>query len=187
MTTARSAAIALVVLALAGCAGGLGTRDGASPTEIARWSEAVGIAPELVYVTEIDGFTLNTQSVGVMGDDGMSAIYVRQDGEALSIVALTTSREAGPDDVPCADLPDAPEPAPALRCVVDRGDASIALDGEGVAAATLRAAAEAVRVPPQNDLDQLFSDVPVPEEPVERGDLPPEGDGAPINDVGVGG
>jgi hypothetical protein len=175
------------ILALGACAGSAKAGEPALSTEIAVRSEPAGIAPELVYVTDVEGFELNTQTVGVMGDDGMSAIYVRYDDEALATVMLTTSRDVAPDDVPCAELPDSSEPEPVLRCGVKRGDAYIALDGEGVEAAVLRAAAEAVRVPTADELDHLFAEVPVPEAPVERGDLPSEGDGAPLNEVGVGG
>lgn len=193
MSSVRRAVVVLavpVVLALGACAGSAGGGGGGEPapaTEIATWSQPAGIAPELVYVTDVEGFELNTQTVGVMGDDGMSAGYARDDGDAFTTVMLTTSRDAAPEDVPCADLPNSSEPEPVLRCGVERGDAYIALDGEGVGAATLRAAAEAVHVPTTDELERLFADLPVPEAPVERGDLPPEGDGAPLNDVGVGG
>ena len=190
VTSTRRAAIVLAVpaiLALGACAGSGGAGDPALPTAIATWSEPAGIAPDLVYVTDVEGFELNTQSVGVMGDDGMSAIYVRYGGEALATVMLTTSRDLTSNDVPCAELPDSSEPAPVLRCAVERGDAYIALDGEDVDAATVRAAAEAVRVPRADELDHLFADVQVAEAPVERGDLPSEGDGAPLNEPGPGG
>lgn len=185
-TSATLAAGSLLVLG--GCA--TGTPAGADRAEIATWTQHVGIAPELVYVTELDGFDLATQSVGVVGDDGMSAMYVRAEGDAsgtVGTVLLTTSRHADPSSVPCADLVD---PAPGLMaCAVERGEAVVQLAGEGVDAATLRAAAEAVRVPAADELGALFADLPVidePVEPVERGDLPP-GDGAPDNEPGLGG
>lgn len=190
MTSTRRAAIVLAVpaiLALGGCAGSGGAGDPALPTAIAAWSEPAGIAPDLVYVTDVEGFELSTQSVGVMGDEGMSATYVRYDGEALATVMLTTSRDLTSSDVPCAELPDSSGAEPALRCAVARGVASVALDGEDVEPATMRAAAEALRVPRVDELDHLFADVQVAEAPVERGDLPSEGDGAPFNEPGLGG
>ena len=190
VTSTRRAAILLVVpaiLTLGACAGGAGAGDPAQPTAIATWSEPAGIAPELVYVTGIEGFELATQSVGVMGDDGMSAIYVRSGGAAVGTVMLATSRGPDPDVVPCSTLPDSAEPEPALRCAVERGAIHVALDGVDVAAATMRAAAEAVRAPRTDELDHLFADAPKAQTPVTRGDLPPNGDGAPLDPPGAGG
>ena len=180
------------VLALGACAGRVGaegvtTTGPAQPTAIATWSEPAGIAPELVYVTGVEGFELATQSVGVMGDDGMSAIYVRSGGGAVGTVKLTTSRDPAPNVVACAELPDSSGPQPVLRCAVERGDVHVALDGVDVGAATMRAAAEGVRVPSAEELSHLFADVPKAEVPVERGDLPPNGDGAPLDPPRVGG
>jgi hypothetical protein len=54
--------------------------------------------------------------------------------------------------------------------------------------ADLLTAAKKVHVPSVAELEQLFSDVPkTPGEPVERGDLPEDGDGAPIDPTGLGG
>ena len=149
----------------------------------------VGIDPALVYVTDVDGFELATQSVGVVGDDGMSASYMRFEAGRTGSVLLTTGRTAAaPDaasDVACADLPDAS--ATVLRCVVEIGDVRVLLEGEDVDAATLREAAAGVRVPRADELDTLFEELPTPGPPVERGDLPPEGDGAPMDPPGVGG
>lgn len=175
------------VLALGACAGRAGAGEPAGQDAIATWSGPAGIAPELVYVTDVDGFELATQSVGVMGDDGMSAAYTRTDGDALAIVMLTTSRQPDPGAGACADLPDSSEPEPTLVCVVDRAGVHVTLAGEGVDATTLRAASEAVRVPSEGELEHLFTDVQVAGVPVERGDLPPGWDGAPIDEVGPGG
>ena len=49
------------------------------------------------------------------------------------------------------------------------------------------AAAEVVRVPRADELGHLFTDVPMAQTPVKRGDLPPNGDGAPLNEPGPGG
>ncbi|KGM02076.1 hypothetical protein [Cellulomonas cellasea] len=191
MTRTRRAALVVVpaVLVLGACAGRAGAGEPAvpavpaAPAEIAAWSEPAGIAPELVHVTDVEGFTLATQSVGVVGDDGMSAAWVRGDGTGT--VLLTTSRDAPASVVPCAGLTDAADAV--LRCGVERGDVHVVLDGDGVDAATLRAAGEAVRVPGADELGALFADVQVPGPPVERGDLPPHGDGAPVDPPAVGG
>lgn len=187
MTRTRRAAVVLALpasLLFSACAGlGAGGAP-AAPAPIAEWSEPAGIAPGLVYVTDVEGFELATQSVGVFGNDGMSAMYTRS-GAALATVMLTTSRDPAADVVLCTELPDSSEPV--LRCAAERDGVHILLEGENVEAATLRAAAEAIRVPGEDELDHLFSDVPTGQAPVERGDLPAEGDGAPLNEVGPGG
>ena len=182
--------LAPVLLGLGACASLGGTPAPADADAIAARVQAVGIAPDLVYVTDLDGFDLATQSVGVMGTDGMSATYTRVDGAAMATVTLSTSRPGDPQPdpapAPCADLPDAD--APVLACQVERGEALVRLDAQGVDPATLRAAGEAVRVPGTAELDAVFADVP--EElgpPVERGDLPGQGDGAPLDPTGEGG
>jgi hypothetical protein len=179
------------VLAVGAC-GGFGgaaeraTTDAADRTAIATWSEPAGIAPDLVYLTEIDGFDLATQSVGVMGDDGMSAIYLKHAGKGVGTVMLTTARDPGASVVSCAELPDSTQTP--VRCSVERGDAHVVLEGQDVEPSTVRAAAEAVRVPTADELGDLFADLPqMPDTPVERGDLPPGGDGAPLDPPAAGG
>lgn len=154
------------------------TRD-----EIGWWSRAAGIAPELVLVTVVEGFALATQSVGVSGDDGMAAAWVRSGGAGT--VLLRADRYPDPSALPCAELPDAA--GPVLRCTLTRGDVHVVLEGEDVEAAVLRAAADAVRVPSAEELAHLFSDVRAAGATVERGDLPEHGEGAPLDAPGVGG
>jgi len=188
MTRARCACLALLTAAVLGACAGV--PEPADADAIAARVQAVGIAPELVYVTDLDGFDLATQSVGVFGNDGMSATYTRTGGDGFASVTLTTSRTTDPQPdqapVPCADLDDAD--GATLACEVERGDALVRLDAEGADAATLRAAGEAVRVPGTGELDEVFADVPAEiGPPVERGDLPQEGDGAPVDPPGAGG
>lgn len=179
-TRLRLALPVVAALGLSGCGGGA-----AGLSEIAGRSTPAGIAPELVYVTEIDGFDLATQSVGVSGDDGLSATYVNGNG---ATVTLSTRSGSDPSATACADLPDGAS-GPDLRCAVRRDDVTVVLTGQdGAEPIHLRAAADAVRVPSKNELEHLFSDVPAgPKEPVERGDLPGNGDGAPIDEPGPGG
>nr|WP_297423598.1 hypothetical protein [uncultured Actinotalea sp.] len=183
-----------IVAALAGVTLGACTAP-ASRDAVAARAEPAGIAPELVLVTTVDGFDLMTQSVGVMGTDGMSAVY-RRHGDGATVL-LTTAREATPGVARCAavrepagaaETREAAVVGPVLRCFVEReGGAVVQLDGDGVDAATLKAAGEAVRVPTPAELGALFAEVPpVPHSPVERGDLPP-GDGAPDDEPGAGG
>jgi hypothetical protein len=187
VTRTASATVAVLVppllLTLSACAGLEGRTEPAALDVIAARSEAVGVAAGLVYVTEIDGFDLAPQSVGVMGDDGMSAMYVGHGGSGVGTVMLTTSRTLDPSAVDCAALPDSAEAA--QRCTVRRGTVVVLLEGQDVDAGTLRAAGKAVRVPTEAELGELFADAPGA--PVERGDLPPVGDGAPVDPPGAGG
>lgn len=179
----RVALVVALPLALGACAAG----KPAAPEAIAARSEPAGVAAELVYVTDVDGFTLAPQSVGVIGDDGLAAIYTRAEDDALASVMIATSREPVPDVIPCTDLPDETPRQAMLLCVVVVDDVYVQLSGEQVDVATLRAAAERVRVPSESELAALFAEVEEVRPPVERGDLPAEGDGAPDNSVGEGG
>ncbi len=185
-------ALALVVvpvLLLGACAsgGGAGSTEPATVDDIGSRATPAGIAPDLVYVTDVEGCDLAVQSVGVSGDDGFSATYTREVDDRLAMVALRTARTSVIDPsvvVPCDELTDTQT---TLLCGVVRGEAFVSLEGTDVDAATLRAAGEAVRVPTVGELPHLFSEVRVPDGPVERGDLPEEGDGAPIDPDHAGG
>ncbi|WP_037671597.1 hypothetical protein [Streptomyces griseus] len=173
----------------------------ADPAELASRAQALGIAPEFVYVTEAAGYTLAQQSVGVYGDDGFSATYwSRKSGTQLQLsVDRGTLTADNCSKEPIADA------SSRTTCVRD-GDAwyrsngqqkeyaipkeghVVRLRGEGVPREVLSEAARAVHRPTVDELDTLLPEAPArPTEPVERGDLPPVGDGAPNNDVGVGG
>ncbi len=136
---------------------------------------ALGVAPELVYVTDVSGYTPARQSVGVNGDDGFSVSYTAEDGAVLTLFV---------DRVP---------PAPAdcpgdEECVVPEKGRVVRLRGEKVPRSVLRAAARAVHRPSAAELAALLPD-PRPDftdgVPVQRGDLPPGG-GAPDNSVPEG-
>lgn len=157
--------------------------DGGSTADVDARLAGAGIARDLVRVTDVDGFTVATQSVGVSGDDGWGAYYVGPDGAQ---VLLRTSRTADPAVVACPDVADDDDADP-LRCGVEHEGVHVTFEGDGADASTLRAAGAAVRVPSDDELAALLVDLPdSADQPVERGDLPP-GDGAPRNDVGEGG
>ncbi len=182
----RVALVIALPLALGACAGNAGTGEPAAPDVIAARSEPAGIAADLVYVADVDGFDLITQAVGPFGNDGMSATWTRSGGDDDAVVTLTTDRIPDPDAVACDEL-DAGAGAVELRCEVVVDGIHVTLVGEGVDGDRLREIAESVHVPNEGELGRLFAGVPVPDEPVERGDLPAEGDGAPDNSVGAGG
>jgi hypothetical protein len=133
---------------------------------------ALGIAPELVYVTDVPGFTLAQQSVGVNGDDGFSVAYWAKNGALLHLYAERGSAAECPEGYVCL--------APAKGQVVRVG-------GEKVAADVVREAADAVHRPTPAELAGFLPPAPTATAPAERGDLPSYGDGAPDNSVGQGG
>ncbi|MEU2774042.1 membrane lipoprotein [Streptomyces sp. NPDC007162] len=159
----------LAVALLAGCgtekAGSGASGPPAGPAELSARAKALGIAPELVYVTDAPGFTLARQSVGVQGDDGFSAAYTDSTG---AVIHLYTDR---------------PQHAGHHRYEVVKKECVVWLEGEGeVSAAVLGKALHAVHRPAAGELDALL---PTPDpaftdgEPVRRGDLPTNGDGGP--------
>ncbi|MFE5256565.1 hypothetical protein [Streptomyces coelicoflavus] len=172
--------------------------------ELAVRAQAMGVAPELVYVTEAPGFTLAQQSVGVLGDDGFSATWV--DGGTNALLRLAVDRGSITAGT-CPGQPVGDMSGEHTTCERD-GDAwyrtgagrhEYALPEEGyvvrvsaeqdaVPRDVLRAAALAAHRPDAAETDRLLpSAEPAPATPVERGDLPPFGDGAPDNHVDVGG
>ncbi|WP_327322833.1 hypothetical protein OG735_10310 [Streptomyces sp. NBC_01210] len=157
-------------------------------------------AMEHIYVTGVDGYNLAKQSVGVSGGDGFSSAYVSKSGGRIQLeVDRGTLTEAN-----CAERSVYPAEGGPVKCERDgtfwyrtSGDAHeyaraedghvvrIGADG-AVDRDTLRRAAKAARHADDRELDEILPQQ-VPTAPVERGDLPPVGDGAPNNDVGVGG
>ena len=148
------------------------------------------------------GYDRAPQSVGPGAADGMSATWFNQTtGSMLTIRTdrgeLTAASCVG---TPLWEAPDEP-----VTCtdedglwhrtgggiheyVAVRDGALILVTGNNAPPAELMAAAKAVHVPSDADLELLFSDAPeVSPSPVERGDLPENGDGAPIDPQGPGG
>ncbi|MGC9439416.1 hypothetical protein [Streptomyces sp. WG5] len=180
------------------------TAEAAGQGELDARAQALGVAPELVHVTEAPGFTLARQSVGVLGDDGFSATWVsRETGAHLRLSVDRGSITAAT----CPEQPVGDMPGERTSCERD-GDAwyrtgagrhEYAVPGRGhvvrvsgeldaVPRDVLRGAALAAHRPDDAEAAALLpSAEPVPGAPVERGDLPPAGDGAPDNNVDVGG
>ncbi|MFI9582986.1 hypothetical protein ACIHCQ_14320 [Streptomyces sp. NPDC052236] len=179
----------LALTALAGC----GTESaGSSPdrSELEARARYMQSALEHIYVTEADGYDLATQSVGVLGGDGFSSVYVSKTGGQLRLeVDRGTLTEAN-----CAKCErdgtlwySASDGAHTYARAEDGHVVRIGADQAAVDRDTLRAAAKAARPADDQELDELLPEQQAPASPVERGDLPPEGDGAPNNDVGAGG
>ncbi|MFE7169197.1 hypothetical protein [Streptomyces sp. NPDC057616] len=177
-------------------AGG-GSAAAADPAQLESRARALGIAPELVYVTESPGYTLAQQSVGVSGDDGFSAVYwSRKTNTQIEIRVDRGTLTAAT----CPRQPVGGAPQGRTRCTRE-GDAwyrsagrqhgyarpgkgyVIWLTGAGVPRATLHKALLAVHHPNATELADLLPPAPTstPTTPIRRGDLPPNGDGAPNN------
>lgn len=193
--------LALVTVVAAGCA--TSAANPASADAISERVGAVGISADLVFTTAVPGYTLAPQSVGVSNDEGVSATWIRDGSGAM--ISLRTQR-GGMTAETCATLPMWDDPETPVTCteqdgiwhrerngahedIVVRDGAAVRIIGSaGATADEIDAAAKAVHVPSTTELDQMFSDTPrTPPIPVERGDLPENGDGAPIQPSGPGG
>ena len=100
------AVTALLVLLIGGCA----SIEPANSETIAARANAVGIAPDLVYTTTLEGYDLAPQSVGPGAADGMSATWFNQATGAM--VTILTDRgdmtAQSCAQTPLADAPDEP-------------------------------------------------------------------------------
>ncbi|MFI6586241.1 hypothetical protein [Embleya sp. NPDC050493] len=159
-----------------------------------------GVEPRFVHVTEVPGYVLAPQSVAVYGDSGFQAVYVSAQGRRIHLGV-----DAGdPNSADCRPNPPAGE-----TCVADgtawyRGTSAehtytragngmvvrVWADPKEIDRATLYAALLAARpaepsaalpAPPASGTPAPRSAPTTANTPVERGDLPPVGDGAPLN------
>ncbi|MET8140976.1 hypothetical protein ABZU32_11775 [Sphaerisporangium sp. NPDC005288] len=184
-------------LVLGALLSGCGSEGVLSQAVIDR-AHAQGVAPDLIYVVDLPGYELAEQSVGGVGEEGFGAFYVSPDGRR---VELRVDR-GDFSDGQCADTPisGADPPTAPVRCDRDevgwyrqgggrheytavRGDHYIRLAGRlaDVDRAALKAAVAGARPATGTGTPSP------PPSPVERGDLPTSGDGAPDNEVGPGG
>ncbi|MEV5342009.1 hypothetical protein AB0K93_26515 [Streptomyces sp. NPDC052676] len=174
----------------------------ADPADVASRARAMGIAPEHVYAIEADGFSVARQSVGVYGGDGFSAVYVsRSTGGQIHLRVDRAEMTA----TTCPKLPVGDASGGRTECRKD-GKAWYRSSGDGreyavpkdghvvrvgagpdVPREVLREAALGAHRPTAGELDTLLPEGRGGAEPVERGDLPPVGDGAPDNEVDAGG
>ncbi|WP_031035287.1 hypothetical protein [Streptomyces sp. NRRL F-5650] len=184
-----------------------GSPSAAAPAgtgELVARAREMGTAPELVHVTEAPGFTLAQQSVGVLGDDGFSATWVEDGTDALLLLAVERGTITA---ATCPRQPVGGLPGEHTTCERD-GDAwyrtgagrheyarpeqgyvvRVSAETDAVPRDVLRAAALAAHRPDAAGTDRLPPSAdPAPTPPVERGDLPRYGDGAPRNHVDEGG
>ncbi|MGW1881977.1 hypothetical protein [Streptomyces sp. NPDC001970] len=166
-------------------------------------ARAIGSAMELIYVTDVDGFEPAKQSVGPAGHDGFQSTYVSPSDSAQIRLVVDRGSLTGAN---CPSRPvDSASGAPVTceqdgpawyRSTPERHEyardegghvVQVAAD-RSVDRATLRRAVESAHRADDTELDAVLPAEPAaPASPVERGDLPPVGDGAPNNDVGAGG
>ena len=194
-----SIVLATFAASIVGCA----SAKPADPEAIAKRATDAGISSDLVYVTGVDGYDLAPQSVGPTGGAGMSASWFNAETGGMLTVRTdrgTLTAETCPEaplwdtlegEVVCSNEGDLWHRVSGSveEYIVARGGVLILVTGQNLAsAADLKAAAEAVRLPSDAELDLLFSTLPhAPAEPIERGDLPENGDGAPVDPSGPGG
>jgi hypothetical protein len=185
---------------------GSGTGSAADPAELAARAGALGVAPDMVYVTEAPGFAVAEQSVGVFGDDGFHVAYFnrrthaqlemfvdRGTPAAKNCPTARPGRSGTTEKATCERDGDLwyRRAAGKHEYAVPRDGHVVRLvgDADRLDRAVLRGAAQAVHRPDAGELTALLP--PAPEAPatapVERGDLPPAGDGAPDNGVGTSG
>ncbi|MFF6789897.1 hypothetical protein ACFY9C_12530 [Streptomyces filamentosus] len=151
---------------------------------------------EHVYVTEAEGYTPALQSAGVVGDDGFRVTYV--DGKGGEVTLSAERRPPAGEE--CVAGPPGGDGCEAegdgwYRRSGDRHAYLREENGLRVEVAAplavprdlLRRAAAGAHRADDAELDAVLPRATAPAGPVERGDLPPVGDGAPDNSVGTGG
>ncbi|WP_299528646.1 hypothetical protein [uncultured Streptomyces sp.] len=190
-------------------AAGPGSGSPASPppsgAELEARAAALQTRTEHVYVTRLDGFTLARQSVGVRGDDGFGSVYTGQGGRMLELdvergelpgpACAGATAPAADDDgaVTCERDGDAWYTATAAGHSYARADGDLVVRVGGARTDLDRATLSDALAATHRADDAELADVLPPvgeasgQQPVERGDLPPVGDGAPLNGAGTTG
>ncbi|WP_282791285.1 hypothetical protein [Streptomyces sp. CC224B] len=206
----------LAPLALTGCGAeksgeGSGGAGGAPPpgrAELEARARAVQTRVEHVYVTEVEGYRAAQQSAGVLNEDGFQVTYVQRDGGRLITLHVDrgtldegTCRTVHPPAESCAKDGTAWYRVTGSRHEYARTEnglrIQVAADRAAVSRAVLRAAAEGAHRADDRELDAVLPEPADPGgrpsdggrtgTPVERGDLPSHGDGAPQDPPGAGG
>ncbi|MEU6341664.1 hypothetical protein ABZ883_12050 [Streptomyces sp. NPDC046977] len=175
--------------------------ESASPSALDARARALGVEREMVYVTDVPGYTLATQSVGVVGDHGFGASWFSPGGRRIEI--RVDEREGG-GPVACSD-PDDRRAAERGFCERDGtrwyratrtgheyafqdGGRVVRLSADRtlVTRGTLRRAAENAHQADPGELADVLPPTGGPGPgPVERGDLPEVGDGAPMDPFAI--
>ncbi|RKN47138.1 hypothetical protein [Streptomyces hoynatensis] len=164
----------------AGPSAGTGSSAGVPErAELAARATALGTPLDLVYALDVPGFALARQSVGPAGDDGFQATWVSDaDGRLIHLMVEDLGR-------PDADLHYDDGVRGFVRTEEGR-TVTVDADPADVPRDVLREAAESAHPAGPTELAEILPE-PQQSQPVERGDLPPEGDGAPLNPEGASG
>ncbi|MFD3451958.1 hypothetical protein ACFWVC_07220 [Streptomyces sp. NPDC058691] len=192
MTHIRRALPLLLLLPAVVTSAACGTESANRPELEAR-ARALGIERGMVYVTDVPGYTLANQSVGVIGDHGYGASYFSPSSGSIE---MRVDERRG-DPVACTD-PDTRPEAERGSCerdgeswyratdagheyVFQDGGRVIRLSGDraGVTRDALRQAAENAHQADDRELADVLPTTGAGPGPVERGDLPANGDVAP--------
>lgn len=173
------------------------------PAVLAARAATAQVPLEKVYVADVPGFRLAVQSVGPVDEDGFQSSATDAHG---AIVRLTVDDRAPLTASTCSAVP-LGDDSGSVHCTAEKGGlwyltaggrhayvrqqgalrVTLAAPAQGVSRARLR---DAVRAAHRADPAELDRTLPAPTafpSPVERGDLPPVGDGAPLNEVGASG
>ncbi|WP_204285833.1 hypothetical protein [Microbispora amethystogenes] len=190
--------VTAAVLGLA-CLSACGSIRASSGVDMGRL-RALGVAPDLVYLVDLPEYEMAEQSMGGVGEEGFGVFYTAPGGRQ---VELRVDRGSFGDDV-CRSTPInlATPPDALVLCIHDdvgwyrmagdrheyvalRGDVLVKLSG-GVTDVS-RAALKAAVAGAHRAVGDGKAGTTPPRVPVERGDLPTAGDGAPGGEVGPGG
>ncbi|MCP3818345.1 hypothetical protein NLX86_09520 [Streptomyces sp. A3M-1-3] len=166
-------------------------------TELEARAEAKQSAIELIHVTEVPGYEVAKMSVGVIGHDGFQATYTSKTGEMITL-SVDRGKLDGKSCSGCErdgenwyrTSAGTHEYARSEGAATDAHVVRLSADSTRVDRETLRRAAESAHVADDEELDAVLPDSAGTDpggQPVERGDLPPVGDGAPNNEVGASG
>ncbi|MEU1623110.1 hypothetical protein ABZ479_38200 [Streptomyces sp. NPDC005722] len=199
MAHIRSALQPLVLsalMALTAC--GTQSADGAALESRAR---SLGIEPAMVYVTDVPGYSVALQSVGVIGDHGFGASYSGPEGGTIELrvderafsgpVSCTEDTEpAGTSEATCEQEGNHWYRATSTSHSYVLEDAGrvirLSADPATVGRDVLRQAAEHVhQASAEESARVLPSEDRGGQGRPERGDLPANGDGAPQDPAGL--
>ncbi|MEU5641308.1 hypothetical protein [Streptomyces milbemycinicus] len=202
MTTQLRRALPLLLLPLALALSACG-EESVDQSELESRARALGTEPEMVYVTDVPGYALAPQSVGVIGDHGFGGSYTKPGGGTIELRA----DERGPSPVGCAES--GPDQVGGEKQTCERDGESwyrasksaheyareedgrvirLSADRESVTRDTLRQAAESLHQADDGELAEVL-----PKDAgdgggqvgTERGDLPRTGDGTPQDPAGM--
>ncbi|MFI7272566.1 hypothetical protein [Streptomyces sp. NPDC049879] len=196
--------LALPLLGLAACgeedgtgrSAGTGAADEPVDEALVARAAALDTTVDMVYVTEAPGFTLAVQSVGPLNASGFQSSYTDASGAVLHLTVDHAPRDTedlcpvltGGEGWFCATdggvWTASSDASGELRARVEDGRLITVAGDTSVPAEALDAALEAAH---QADAEELAATLPdAPDDdgtPVERGDLPANGDGAPVDPV----